>query len=505
MKHRSRLFKSLLSVSGVLILVKVLGFVKQMVIAAVFGANAETDLISLSYGFVGDAQYLLVQVLLTAVVSVYIYAKGENQRTAGQFASDTLKAGTVVAAVVSFGMIAGSRAIARLLAPTYSQELSQRLAGYICLFAPMLIPFVWMAVFHALLNANKRFVSGQLEGLYLSVILITTVSVGATALGVNALAVGYWLYVSVGAGILGFQARRYFERSRGNPFRSPHVRRLLTMIGPLLIGYGAVYINQMVDKILVSGLASGTVTALNYAGTLSGLVGTLVCSLCSVLYAHMTEHISQGKTGEVARLTERSALLLTSLLLPVTVVAVACAGDLVALIYGRGAFDKTAVDMTAQALMGYSLYFIPLALREIYSRVQYGYQDSKRPTVNSVIGIACNIVLSILLCPVLGVFGVTFASSAATLVIGVLNMRSARKDAPFLSFKWVKQSGPFLLAGGALSILTALGCARWFQGFPVFARLCLSTICVFAAYFLVLGPYLWKLGFHSGKQAESDC
>ena len=93
---QSRLLKNILSVSGVLILVKALGFFKQMVIAGIFGANAETDLINLSYGFIGDIQYLLVQVMLTAVVSVYIHVKEETQNEAGQFASDTLCAGTIV-------------------------------------------------------------------------------------------------------------------------------------------------------------------------------------------------------------------------------------------------------------------------------------------------------------------------------------------------------------------------------------------------------------------------
>ena len=81
---QSRLLKNILSVSGVLILVKALGVFKQMVIAGIFGANAETDLINLSYGFIGDIQYLLVQVMLTAVVSVYIHVKEETQNEAGQ-------------------------------------------------------------------------------------------------------------------------------------------------------------------------------------------------------------------------------------------------------------------------------------------------------------------------------------------------------------------------------------------------------------------------------------
>lgn len=130
-----------------LILVKALGFFKQMVIAGIFGANAETDLINLSYGFIGDIQYLLVQVMLTAVVSVYIHVKEETQNEAGQFASDTLCAGTIVVAAISATIFMLSPWISKLLAPSYSQELSSQLGGYIRLFSPILIPLVWMAVF----------------------------------------------------------------------------------------------------------------------------------------------------------------------------------------------------------------------------------------------------------------------------------------------------------------------------------------------------------------------
>lgn len=67
------------------------------------------------------------------------------------------------------------------------------------------------------------------------------------------------------------------------------------MIGPLLIGYGAIYVNQIVDKILISGLESGAVTAVGYASTLTDLISTLIASLCTVLYSHMAEAIAREK------------------------------------------------------------------------------------------------------------------------------------------------------------------------------------------------------------------
>lgn len=494
MKRPSGLLRSMLSVSGVLVLVKLLGFIKQMVVASAFGANAETDLINLSYGFIGNAQYLLVQVLLTAVVSIYITAREQDELAAGRFASDTWKVATIVAAAVSLVIFCAAPLLARFLAPTYSPELSARLSGYLRIFSFLLLFLVWTAVFQALLNANKRFIPGQLEGLFQSVILIGLVVLFAGQLGVDTLTLGYWIYAVFTSVVLGVLARKYFRSSRGNPFRNPYIRSLLVMIGPLLIGYGAVYVNQMVDKILVSGLESGTVTAMSYASVLVNLVGTLIASLTSVLYAHMTEYIAQGKEQQVARLAERTALIMTLMLLPVTVIAIGQAEDIVSLVYGRGAFGANEVAVTAQALIGYALYFIPLAWREVYSRIQYGYQNSKNPTINSVIGIAFNIVLSILLCPRYGVLGVTFASSLSVLLSAVLNMYTARRNAKSLSFAAFIRAIPAVGLGGAVAVLLSCGAQQWFSGLPVLLRLCATTVLVFAGYGGVLAPFLWKWG-----------
>lgn len=73
----------------------------------------------------------------------------------------------------------------------------------------------------------------------------------------------------------------------GNPFQNPALRNLLHMVGPLLFGYCMVYVNQQVDKILVSGLGNGVITALTYGSTLFlwcpplFVLSALFCSLMS--------------------------------------------------------------------------------------------------------------------------------------------------------------------------------------------------------------------------------
>ena len=493
----SPIIKSILSVGGITVLVKLLGFFKQIVVASTFGATLETDYINLSYGLIGNTQYLLVQVLLTGLVSVYISVKQESEREARVFSGDVLKTATFLAGIISLVLFLLATPVAHLLAPGYSWEEIGRLAWYIRLFSPMLLCFSWMGVSHALLNANRRFLSGQMEGIYQSAILIALSLFAASVLGADALTLGYWMYAVVTALILLSQARGYVSLTPSNPFRSPHVKRLMAMIGPLLIGYGAVYINQIVDKMLVSGLETGTVTAMSYAAVLSNLLGTLICSVASVLYTHMAQLISGGKEASAVSLAERSVQMMTLLLLPVTVITVCQAEDVVALVYGYGVFGQREVALTALALAGYGFTFIPQAWQEVYSKIQYSYGNSKAPTRNSVIGIAVNIVLSVSLCPVLGVFGVALASSVAALVIGALNMITARAHAAQISYRWLLQFLPYLGLGGASAVVLCYGSQMWFAGSPVLIRLLLSTVLVFGVYGIIIFPLLWKLGLRN--------
>lgn len=486
-------FRTFSSVTGVILLGKLMGFVKQMVTAGTFGATIETDVINLAEGFIGNIQYVLVQVLLTAFTATYIHTQGEGELPAKRFAMDTVKAFSLIAAAIAAAVMLGAPAVARIIAPSYSPEVSARLAGYLRLFAPALVLFVWIAVFHALLNANQRFVPGELAGLNQSVILIALVLLLQRYLGVRVLALAFILYNIWNTLYLGTLSRRYWGRSGGNPFRNESVRKLLRMAGPLLLGYSMVYINQQVDKILSSGLETGTVTAMGYSAVLSNLVGTFITSFCSILFTYITTRISQADHTGAAAMAIRAASLLVLAFLPISILTILCAEDIVAVIYGRGAFNADNVYIAGQALIGYAFMFVPLVLRELFSRFQYGYQDSRRPMINSTIGIAANIALSIALCPIFGVLGITLATSVSVCVCGVLNAVTARRYNSALHFGPLLRQLPLMAAGGVVCALIAVWGNRLFAGQSSLVRFLLVTLCGGAGYLLAVSPLLFRL------------
>lgn len=501
--RKRKILKNIFSVTSIIIIAKILGFIKQMITASTFGATIKTDLISLSQGFIGNLEYLLFQTLITSFLPVYICVKESGKENEQQFVSDTIKLFIIISVGIMIGIMIGAPVFARIIAPSYSIELSQQLSKYIVVFSILLVFLVLIALFRALLNANERFVPGELIGVNQSIIVIIMISLFSNFYGVNVLVVSSFIYSIWNVFFLGLLSRKQWRITKGNPLRNSNVRRMLQMIPPLLLGYAMVYVNQLVDKILISGLESGAVTAMSYASTLSSLVATFIASFCSVLFTYVTKNIVKHNHKNVAEISIRASIILLTVFLPISILTILCAEDIVRIVFARGAFEQVAVKNAACALAGYSFMFVPYAFRELFGQFQYGYQDSKRPMINSTIGIVFNIVFSIILCPKLGVFGVAFATSVSVVICGILNVYSAKRHNKYLEFKCFFNKIPLWICGSLVCFfIVKYGIEQWREK-GALVRFCLTVLSSFCGYFLVVSPILWK-EIHIWRKLSSE-
>lgn len=491
MKKRN-IASTLFSITGLLITTKIVGFVRQMIVARAFGATLETDLINLSQGMIGNIHYVLQHALTTSFISVYIYAKETEQVNAKRFAFQVIKALSVLTAGVVMAVFAAAPVLARLIAPTYSADNLAVLESYLRLYAPFLILFVYTAVFGALLNAEKNFIPNELVGFWQSAITLLVVFLTASHLGPKSLILSFVIYTVWNVLYMGYLSRHSWELCAGAPFKDDLVKKLLYMMGPLILGYSLVYVNQLVDKILVTGLGDGAVTALGYGAVLSNLISTFIVTFGSVLFAYVTTSIAQGRHKEAADLSYKAALLLIMVFLPISIVSVMMSEEIVTIAFARGAFGSNAVKQASSALKGYAFTFIPLVLREVYSRIQYGYQDSRSPMINSSIGIVANIVLSIILSRVYGVFGVSFASSISVLICGILNMISSRKLNKHLRFFGNPGELLWISTAGLLSACLCVAVYRYFADMNLIISFLFVSVVSCGSFYLIVSPLLWK-------------
>lgn len=493
------MFKAFFSVTGIIILAKLLGFIKQSVTATLFGATLETDLINLSQGVLADLQYVLTQVLLTAFTSIYIHIREADNHEARRFISDTARFFTVIALAVSVLIFLASPIVSRIIAPSYQSETSARLAGYIRLYVPLLPLFAWMAIFQSLLNSNGRFVPGEMVSLNQSILFLAVVFLFRNWFGVQSIVLAFFVYTVWNLLFLAIQSHKYWNFSRaGNPFTNPHIHELLHMIVPLLFSYFMIYVNQQVDKILVSGLGSGAVTALGYAATLSNLVSTFIVSFSSILFTYVTTAISKGDHEQGAALMMRATSSLILLFLPISILTVLCAKDIIAIAFGRGAFDAAAVETSASALKGYGFTFVPLVLRELFSRFQYSYQETRQPMINSSIGIVANIILSIFLSRYWGVLGITIASSISVSICGILNLLTAQRWNAAFDLRFLLRQLPLLILGSVACVISVhWGTHGFLRDASPLLRFPVTAFCGLAGYLIFASPILIRL-FRAG-------
>ena len=172
--------------------------------------------------------------------------------------------------------------------------------------------------------------------------------------------------------------------------------------------------------------------------------------------------------------------------MPITLIFVICSHDIVSIVYGRGAFDASAVMSASYALKGYAIMFLPMVFREIYTRFQYAFQDSKKPMINGSIGIVSNIVLSIIFCQFWGVFGVALATSISVLISAVLNLLTARGKTSELNYSFMKGFSFKLVGVTLIAIIASISIYNQLEMHSFFKLIIISAICfgVFGICFL---------------------
>lgn len=489
-RKNKNIFRLLFSVTGVIILTKIVGFIKQMITAQFFGANIETDLISLSEGFISNAEYGIVQTIITAFVAVYIYVKKNGENEAKKFVSNVLTLLFFISCVISIVIIILAPWISAIIAPSYNVYLSNRLTVYIRFFSPVFIFVVVRSVFQATLNANEKYIVSELTGFNQSIIIICLTLLLAGAIGVKTLALSSYVCAIFNFLFLRYFSKRFWKLQKGNPLKDKNVIRMVKMMLPLLIGYSMIFINQQIDKIIVSALGEGTVTAMQYGSVLSNLVISLIASLCSVLFTRLTYYISNNKKHVAGKFATKFAILLIYIFLPISIITIFGSKDIVYILFGRGAFDNNAIQNAGVALAGYGFCFVPNALKSLFARFQYGAQNTRTPMINSTIGILVNIILSIILSRFLGVFGVTFASSCAEMISAILNIYSAKRKNSEIILRPFLSHFLFVVMGGMFTILAIYLINRVCVNTTAIIRLCLTVIIGMISFYSCCG---WKI------------
>src|SRR5437899_10350813 len=438
---------------------RVLGWLRLSVIGATFGESPQLDAFWAAFRIPNAVFDLLVAgSLASAFIPVFTgYLAREREEEGWRVASSVLNALVLLLVACSAVMwLLAPILVPIVVAPGFSGD---QLALTVDLTRLMLLSPIFMGLSSlttGILNSYRQFLSGATAPLVYNAVIIVCPLFLSPFLGIHAVAIG----VVVGALFMWLVQlpELTFRRTRYSPsldLGHAGVRDVLRLAGPRTIALGAVQIVFFVDTALASGMAQGSLTALNYAFQLMLLpLGVFSIAISAAIFPTLSHYASLGQVNRMRDAVQQAIRWILFLTLPTAILMIVLRRPIVNLLFQYGAFGAAARDATQAAFLFYSIGLAGHALVQILARAYYASRDTATPLALTLISIGLNVVLDVVLAPLMGINGLALANSIATLVEAVLLFwllaSRARLRLVGIGFSSLKQVTASLLMGVAM-------------------------------------------------------
>ncbi|BBL72261.1 putative lipid II flippase MurJ [Methylogaea oryzae] len=440
---------------------RLLGFVRDMAIAQAFGATAATDAFFVAFKIPNFLRRLFAE---GAFAQAFVPALSECRQNNGHAELKAFIDGTAGAlaslllALTAIGMAAAPWVIL-LFAPGFAQEGRQYdLAVQLLRVTFPYLFFISLTAFAGgILNIFGRFAVPAITPVILNLCMIAAALWLAPLSDEPMLALA-WSVSVAGAAQLLFQAPALWRlgllpRLRWG-FGDAGVRRILGLIGPSLFGVSVTQINLLLNTVLASLLASGSVSWLYYSDRLLEFpVGLFGVALGTVVLPALSLNHSGGRAGAFSLALDWALRWVAAVGLPATVGLALLAEPILSVLFEYEEFTATDVRMAGQSLLAYSLGLVGFVAVKVLVPGYSARQDARSPVRYGVVAVAANIVLSFALAPWLAHAGLALATALAALLNSGLLLRKLLKDGVYQPAPgWGEFFGRMAVANAAMGL-----------------------------------------------------
>lgn len=428
--------RAVFGITGVVMLSRVLGMVREIVIADSFGTSPEYDLYliaimlpALAYGVLNYAfYYLLVPYLTRQLESDNTFRR--NSRLPDSVWS--VLSGTLFAALMVAGLIVVlAPYVMKIWGSGYSVSEYERIVWYARAVAAAVVLGASEAFLRALLNSIKQFTYPAGGFIVFNLFSIAAIFAGAPRFGVGALA------LALVGGLLAqniylfarLAATRWFSGFR-LAIEPKELSALWGIAGVLVLVelLGRSYF--MIDRYFALPLGDGIVAALNYSNVLVVLPDSIVgFAIGSVLFPLFSER-KDADEGRFSRLYVSGISIGLMVALPAAAFVYLNAGDIIRLIFMRGAFDSESLLLTTAALKTHSPAIVALFVISTSIRACYARGWGRSVLMASAGLLAIKFISTWLLSEYIGFAGIPLATSMTQLGFAAVLVMIVRKKMP---------------------------------------------------------------------------
>lgn len=402
-----------------------LGFVRDVVLARVFGADDATDAFFVAFKIPNFLRRLFAEgafsVAFVPILTEYRATRSSRDlkvlvdRVAGTLA--------MVLLAVSVAGVMAAPLLMLVFAPGWASGGGENFGlavEMLRLTFPYLLFISLTAFAGGILNAHDRFGVPAFTPVLLNLVLIASALWLSPhmATPVTALA---WGVLLAGVAQFAFQLP-FLHRLRLVPRftpapRDPAVRRILRQMAPAVLGVSVTQINLLVDTVIASFLAGGSISWLYYSDRLVEFpVGVLGVALGTLILPGLAKRHVAAAPAEFSRLIDWGLRWVVLLGVPAMTGLILLAGPVIATLFQSDVFDARDVGMTSRSLVTYGVGLLPFLLIKVLAPGFFARQDSRTPVRFGMLAVLVNLCLSLLLMRSLQHAGLALATSLAAAV-----------------------------------------------------------------------------------------
>jgi putative peptidoglycan lipid II flippase len=441
---------------------RVLGLVRDMVIARYFGAGAGADAFFVAFKIPNFLRRLFAEGAFSQafvpVLSSYreTRSRSEVQRLVNAVAGSL----GLVLLGVTLAAILGAPVLTAVFAPGFLDDDAKfaLTSEMLRITFPYLLLISLTAFAGGILNSYDRFAVPAFTPVLLNLAMIAAAIWLAPLMDEPIMALAWGVFIA-GALQLFFQLPFLMRlgllpRPRVD-YRHEGVSRILKLMAPAMFGVSVSQINLLLDTVLASFLQTGSVSWLYYSDRLAELpLGVFGIAIATVILPNLSRKHTAASSDQFATTLDWAVRAVLLIGLPAAVALVLLAEPLIATLFHYGEVTDRDVAMAAQSLRAYSAGLLAFMLIKVLAPGFFAREDTRTPVKIGIIAMVANMVFNLILIVPLAHAGLALATSLSAWLNGYLLWRGLRKEGAWQSQAgWPRFLMQLLFANGALAVV----------------------------------------------------
>ncbi|MEG2786671.1 MAG: murein biosynthesis integral membrane protein MurJ [Romboutsia sp.] len=429
--------KAAIILMTIILISKITGFLRDIVLAQSFGASDVTD----AYLTALNIPVVLFNGISAALGTTFIPMFFKIKETHGNegindFTNNILNISVVVSIIFTVFGIVFAPYIVKIFAIGFDGQVLNITVEYLKILLFSMIFIAANGLISSYLVASGNIYISGLISIPFNIFVIVAIILGSIT-NSYVMVIGTLIaYIAQFLFQLPFLVKNGYKYKLKINLKDENMKQILYLVIPVFFGSYVTQINVVLNRTLASTLEKGSITALNYANKLSLFaVGVIVIALSTVMYPILSKLVSENNMERFKISLSKSINSIIILMVPIMVIIMFFSTPIVKILFEEGSFDTNATYLTSTALFYYSIGIVAYGLREILAKGFYSLQDTKTPVKNATISVGINIIFSITLVKKMGIGGLALASSISAILTTILLFISLRKKIGKLGFK----------------------------------------------------------------------